>query len=50
MHLLQFGLTNEDKTVQLDDGTEEDIARLLEWPMSTPEERQSWVREKPPEA
>jgi len=50
MHLLQFGLTNEDKSVQLDDGTEEDIARLLDWPMSTPEERQSWVRMKPSEA
>lgn len=48
MHLLQFGLTNEDKSIQLDDGTEEDIARLLDWPMSTPGERQSWAtRGKP---
>jgi DNA polymerase/3'-5' exonuclease PolX len=43
MHLLQFGLTNVDKSVQLDDGTEQDIARLLDWPMLTPAERHSWA-------
>ncbi len=50
MHLLQFGLTNADKSIQLDNGTEEDIARLLDWPMSSPEQRQSWVRGTPPDA
>ena len=43
MRLSQIGLLTYDKSVQLDDGTEEDIARLLDWPMMTPEERQRWA-------
>ena len=43
MRLSQIGLLSSDKSVQLDDGTEEDVARLLDWPMMTPEERQKWA-------
>jgi len=44
MRLSQIGLLSFDKSRQLDDGTEEDIARLLDWPMLTPQQRQRWAR------
>jgi DNA polymerase/3'-5' exonuclease PolX len=43
MRLSQIGLLSYDKSTQLDDGTEEGVARLLDWPMMTPEERQRWA-------
>lgn len=39
--LSQIGLLQNG--VQIDDGTEEDIYRLIEWPWLTPEQRQKWA-------
>lgn len=34
------------KVRQVDNGTEEDIARILGWPMMAPEEREAWIAPK----
>jgi len=41
--LSQIGLLDGTTKRQLDDGTEEDIYRLIEWPWLTPQQRQRFV-------
>lgn len=43
MALSQNGLTDRETGVQLDDGTEQDIYRLLGLPYLSPEERQRYA-------
>ncbi len=43
MRLSQIGLLSYDKSTQLDNGTEEDVARLLDWPMISSGGAEKWV-------
>lgn len=44
MAFSQNALADRASGQQLDDGTEEDIYRILRMPFLTPEERQGWVK------